>query len=289
LSQQPAERPGSEGVPDGLWTKCGKCGEMLYQRELEENLYVCRRCGDHARLSARQRIAITADHGSFQERDASLRSSDPLGFPGYPEKLADYEQRAGLPEAMVWGECTIEGWPVVLLVMDFGFLGGSMGAVVGEKFARATGRAIERRVPMLVFACSGGARMQEGIVSLMQMAKTAAVVGRLRRERIPYLTIATDPLTAGVFASFASLGDIAIAEQGALVGFTGPRVIEAAFKTKLPPGTHTAEFQYQRGMMDAVVSRRELRPLLVRLLKLLGGGKLAQEAGEMGSVEEAAG
>jgi acetyl-CoA carboxylase carboxyl transferase subunit beta len=178
---------------------------------------------------------------------------------------------------------------VVLLVMDFGFLGGSMGAVVGEKFARAAEKTIQRRIPMLVFACSGGARMQEGIVSLMQMAKTAAVVGRLRRERIPYLTIATDPLTAGVFASFASLGDIAIAEQGALIGFTGPRVIEAAFKTKLPPGTHTAEFQYQRGMVDAVVSRRELRPLLVRVLKLLGGGQLAQEAGEMGIVEEAAG
>ncbi len=259
-----------ESVPDGLWTKCGKCGEMLYQRELEENLYVCRRCGDHRRLTARQRIAITADSGSFGEQDEELRSADPLAFPGYPDKLRDYQERSGLSEAMVWGECAIEGQPVVLVVMDFGFMGGSMGAVVGEKLARAAERAVERHVPMMVFTCSGGARMQEGIVSLMQMAKTAAAVARLKQERIPYLTIATDPLTAGVFASFAALGDIAIAEQGALVGFTGPRVIEAAFKIKLPPGTHTAEFQHQRGMVDLVVSRRELRPLLVRLVRLLG-------------------
>ena len=186
---------------------------------------------------------------------------------------------------------------MVLVVMDFGFMGGSMGAVVGEKLARAVERAIElggsgsrppeagklRRggVPMVVFTCSGGARMQEGIVSLMQMAKTAAAVARLKQERIPYLTVATDPLTAGVFASFAALGDIAIAEQGALVGFTGPRVIEAAFKIKLPPGTHTAEFQHQRGMVDLVVSRREVRPLLVRLLRLLGKGKRTDDPGEL--------
>lgn len=266
-------RPARESVPEGLWTKCSKCGEMLYQRELEDELWVCRRCGYHARLSARQRIAITADPGSFRERDAELRSADPLHFPGYREKLADYERRSGLPEAMLWGECTIAGWPVVLAVMDFGFMGGSMGAVVGEKFCRAADTAIAKRVPLVVFACSGGARMQEGIVSLMQMAKTAAAVARLKRARLPYITVATDPLTAGVFASFAALGDIAIAEQGALVGFTGPRVIEAAFKIKLPPGTHTAEFQQQRGMVDLVVPRRELRPLLARLLKLLSGAK----------------
>jgi len=282
VSEQQANKAGQESVPDGLWTKCRKCGEMLYQRELEENLYVCQRCGDHARLSARQRIAITADEGSFRERDQAIRSADPLGFPGYREKLVDYEERSGLPEAMVWGECTIGGQPVVLVVMDFGFMGGSMGAAVGEKFARAAEAAMARRVPLVAFTCSGGARMQEGIVSLMQMAKTSAVVARLKKQGLPYITVATDPLTAGVFASFASLGDIAIAEEGALVGFTGPRVIEAAFKVKLPPGTHTAEFQHQRGMVDAVVSRRELRPLLERALKLLAGSKAAQSTVEPG-------
>jgi acetyl-CoA carboxylase carboxyl transferase subunit beta len=259
---------------------------MLYQPELEETLYVCRRCGDHRRLTARQRIAITADSGSFLEHDRGLRSNDPLRFPGYPEKLSEGEARSGLPESMIWGECTIsaagaagsgsaggeaaaEAMPVALAVMDFNFMGGSMGAVLGEKFARAAELAISRRIPLLVFACSGGARMQEGIVSLLQMAKTAAAVAELERSGIPFIVVATDPLTAGVLASFASLGDVIVAEQGALIGFAGPRVIETAFKIKLPPGSHTAEFQFQHGMVDAVVSRRELRPLLVRMLRLL--------------------
>lgn len=283
-NQRPEGGPGqtaAEGVPAGLWTKCPKCGEMLYQRELAEDLHVCRRCGHHRRLSARERIAITADEGSFQERDADLRSSDPLRFPGYEGKLADSRARTGLAESIVWGDCTVDGRPVVLAVMDFNFMGGSMGAVLGEKFARAAERAMELRRPLLVFACSGGARMQEGIVSLMQMAKTAAVAGRLARARVPFITVATDPLTAGVFASFASLGDVALAEQSALIGFAGPRVIEQAFKIKLPPGSHTAEFQYQHGMVDLVVSRRELRALLVRLLHLLGEAPAAgaQETG----------
>jgi acetyl-CoA carboxylase carboxyl transferase subunit beta len=242
---------------------------MLYQPELEETLYVCRRCGHHRRLTARQRIAITADSGSFLEHDRGLRSSDPLGFPGYPEKLAEGEARSGLSESMVWGECSIEGLSVALAVMDFNFMGGSMGAVLGEKLARAAELAIARRIPLLTFASSGGARMQEGIVSLLQMAKTAAAVAELESSGIPFIVVACDPLTAGVFASFASLGDVILAEQGALVGFAGPRVIEQAFKIKLPPGSHTAEFQLQHGMVDAVVNRRELRPLLVRLLRLL--------------------
>ena len=261
--------PLASGIPAGLWTKCPKCGEMLYQRELEEDLYVCRHCGHHRRLSARARIAITADSGTFHEHDRNLRTSDPLHFPGYAEKLSDYEGRSGLSDSMVWGECTVDGLPVVLAVMDFNFMGGSMGAVLGEKFARAAESAMERKVPLVTFACSGGARMQEGIVSLMQMAKTSAVVARLGQEHAPFIVVATDALTAGVFASFASLGDVAIAEQGALIGFAGPRVIEAAFKIKLPPGSHTAEFQHEHGMIDAVVPRRELRPLLVRLLRIL--------------------
>ena len=262
-------RPGGEAVPDGLWTKCSECGEMLYQPEALDELYVCRHCGHHKRLTARERIAITADAESFQEHDAGMRSSDPLGFPGYRDKLGKDEARTGLREAMVWGECAIEGMPVVLAVMDFSFRGGSMGSVVGEKFARAAERAIERRAPLLVFACSGGARMQEGIVSLLQMAKTTAVVSRLARERIPFIAVCTDPLTAGVLASFASVADVAIAEQNALIGFAGPRVIEKAFNIKLPPGSHTAEFQSEHGMLDMVLPRRGLRPLLVRLLRML--------------------
>ena len=269
MTQQGRENRAGEGVPDGLWAKCLQCGNMLYQPELRDELYVCRHCGHHRRLTARERIAITADDGSFHERDADMRTTDPLGFPGYREKLREDEENTGLRDCFVWGECTIEGLPAALAVMDFSFRGGSMGAVVGEKFARAAEHAIARRIPLLLFACSGGARMQEGIVSLLQMAKTSAVAGELNRSHVPFFMIYTDPTTAGVFASFASLGDITIAEPKALVGFAGPRVIERAFKIKLPPGSHTAEFQYEHGMVDIVVPRRQLRPLLVRLLRLL--------------------
>ena len=271
----PEEKRNQESVPEGLWSKCPKCGEMLYRPELEQALYVCTHCGSHHRLSADDRVAITADEGTFAERDAGLTSSNPLGFPGYEELMAEDRARAGVSESMVWGEGEIEGEPCVLAVMDFHYRGGSMGAVLGEKFARAAERAVERRAPLVLFACSGGARMQEGIVSLLQMAKTAAVVGFMRREGIPFVVVGTDPLTAGVLASFASLGDVIVAEQGALIGFTGPRVIESAFKIKLPPGSHTAEFQYQHGMIDLTAARRELRPLLARLLRLL---RPAQEA-----------
>ncbi len=250
---------------------------MLYRPEMAESLYVCRRCGYHSRLGARQRIAITADEGSFREHDATMRTSDPLGFPGYLEKLREDEANVGLGEALVWGDCTIEGMPVSLAVMDFNFRGGSMGAVVGEKLVRAVEHSIGHRIPLVVFACSGGARMQEGIVSLLQMAKTTAAIGKMGRAGIPSLVIYTDPLTAGVFASFASVADIAIAEQQSLVGFAGPRVIERAFKIKLPPGSHTAEFQLEHGMVDMVVSRRELRPLLVRILRLVTPRREADE------------
>ena len=265
----PDARPSGEAVPDGLWTKCPKCNEMLYQRDLEAALYVCSHCGNHHRLHAGVRVEITADPDTFVEFDANLTSSNPLGFPGYAELIVEDRERSGVSESMIWGECTIEGEPAVLAVMDFHFRGGSMGAVMGEKFARAAERAAALRRPFVVFACSGGARMQEGIVSLLQMAKTAAVVGYLRRERVPFILVGTDPLTAGVLASFASLGDITIAEQNALVGFTGPRVIESAFRIKLPPGSHTTEFQQQHGMVDLAVTRAELRPLLGRLLRLL--------------------
>ncbi len=269
MTQQARGNGRGEGAPDGLWAKCLQCGNMLYQPELRDELYVCQHCGHHRRLTARERIAITVDDGSFQEYDAGMRPSNPLDFPGYEEKLHEDEESTGLRDCFVWGECTIEGQPAALAVMDFSFRGGSMGAVVGEKFARAAERAIERNIPLLVFGCSGGARMQEGIVSLLQMAKTTAVVGEMNRRGTPFVIVYTDPMTAGVFASFASVADITIAEQKALVGFAGPRVIEKAFKIKLPPGSHTAEFQYEHGMVDVVVSRRQLKPLLVRILKLL--------------------
>ncbi len=275
MTQQTAGNGRTEGAPQGLWAKCPQCGNMLYQPELRDELYVCRHCNHHRRLTARERIAITADEGSFRERDAAMHTTDPLGFPEYGKKLSEGELRSGAGEAMVWGECQIDGLPVVLAVMDFGFMGGSMGAVVGEKFARAVELAVERRTPLLCFGCSGGARMQEGIVSLLQMAKTSAAVGELNRNGVPFVMVHTDPMTAGVFASFASLGDITIAEQKAIVGFAGPRVIEAAFKIKLPPGSHTAEFQYEHGMVDTVVSRRQLRPLLVRVLRLLSPQSIA--------------
>lgn len=270
--QRSENMAGGEAVPEGLWTKCSQCGEMLYQPEVQDDLYVCRHCGHHRRLRARERIAITVDEGSFEERDAELRTSDPLSFPGYREKLAEDEARTGLREAMVWGECRIGGRGVVLAVMDFSFRGGSMGAVVGEKFVRAAERAVEAGAPLVVFACSGGARMQEGIVSLLQMAKTTAAVSRLGAEGIPFVVVYTDPLTAGVFASFASLADITFAERNALVGFAGPRVIEKAFKIKLAPGSHTAEYQFEHGMVDIVATRRELRSLLGRALRLVARG-----------------
>jgi acetyl-CoA carboxylase carboxyl transferase subunit beta len=269
MTQQSRGNRSAEGVPDGLWSKCPQCGNMLYQPELRDELHVCRHCGHHQRLTARERIAITADEGSFHERDATMHSSDPLHFPGYQEKLREDEENTGLRDCFVWGECAIEGQPVALAVMDFSFRGGSMGAVVGEKFARAAEHAMERGMPLMLFGCSGGARMQEGIVSLLQMAKTTAVVGKMHRRGTPFIIIYTDPMTAGVFASFASVADITIAEQKALVGFAGPRIIEKAFKMKLPPGSHTAEFQHEHGMADIVVPRRQLRPLLVRILRLV--------------------
>ena len=256
-------------IPDGLWVKCERCQEMLYQKELEKDLMVCRRCGFHFRLPASERIRVTVDPDSFVERDVKMRSSNPLSFPGYPDKLAQGKEKTGLNEGLVWGTCTMEGMPAVLAVADFGFMGGSMGSVVGEKMTRALEYAAASRLPVIAFCTSGGARMQEGILSLMQMAKTAAAYSKLDDAGQLYITVFTDPLTAGVLASFASLGDIIVTEPEALIGFAGPRVIEQNLKIKLPPGTHTAQFQLEHGMVDMVVPRREMRPLLAKLLKYL--------------------
>ena len=221
-------------TPEGLWTKCGKCGGILYKKELTENLGLCSDCGFHFRLSARERVAVTLDADSFVEYDEELLTVDPLEFPGYDMKMEGARQTTGLDEAIITGEGSIEGYSVLAGFMDFSFIGASMGSVVGEKVTRLFERASRQRVPVVMFCASGGARMQEGMFSLMQMAKTAAACARLADTRTLYISVLTNPTTAGVFASFGSLGDIIIAEPGALIGFTGQRVIEETIKQKLP-------------------------------------------------------
>jgi len=262
-------RAAVDEIPDGLWGKCTKCGAMLYQRELERDLRVCKHCGFHFRLGARDRIAITADPDTFVEHDAALAPANPLAFPQYEEKLARDQGKTGLLDAFIWGECALAGVPVAMGASDSGFLMASMGSVLGEKVARAMEFAAASRVPLILFSASGGARMQEGIISLMQMAKTAAAVHRLGEARVPYLSVLTDPTTAGVWASYASLGDVIAAEPGARVLFAGPRVIEQSLKIKLAGGAHTSEFQLEHGMVDLIVPRREMRATLERLLGYL--------------------
>jgi len=267
VGRAPADRRAKlDEVPDGLWIKCSGCGAMLYRKELEKDLFVCRRCAHHFRLGAYERIGLMADPESFREFDADLAPANPLAFPGYDERLAQVKEETGLRDAFVWGEATIGGIPVVMGSSDHRFLMASMGSVVGEKVTRAFDHARESRMPVILFSCSGGARMHEGLLSLMQMAKTAGGAKRLAQARLPYVSVLTDPITAGVLASYAFLGDVMIAEPNALVGFAGPRVIEQNLKIKLPPGTHTAEFQLHHGMLDLVLHRRELQPTLVKLL-----------------------
>ncbi|WP_003543299.1 acetyl-CoA carboxylase, carboxyltransferase subunit beta [Desulfotomaculum nigrificans] len=255
-------------IPEGLWVKCSRCNEILYNKELEKNFKVCHKCNFHFRLGARERIRITLDEGSFKEFDTDLTTINPLDWPNYPEKVALAQETTGLPEAAVTGSGTIEGYPVVIGVLDSHFIMGSMGSVVGEKITRAVERAMEKRLPLIIFATSGGARMQEGILSLMQMAKTSAALARFNQAGLLYISVFTDPTTGGVTASFASLGDIIIAEPGALIGFTGPRVIEQTIRQKLPDGFQRAEFMRQHGMVDMIVNRPQMKETLAQLLSL---------------------
>lgn len=254
--------------------KCRQCNELNYDREFERNLKVCARCGHHSRLTARERIAILTDEGSFEEFAANLTPQDPLEFKSegkpYTEKVREEQEKTGLKEAAICGTATIEGYGTVLAVLDFSFLGASMGAVVGEKITRSIELAERTRMPFIAVSASGGARMHEGVLSLMQMAKTSAALSRLADARVPFISILTDPTTGGVTASFASLGDIIIAEPGALIGFAGPRVIEQITRQKLPAGFQRAEFLLEHGMIDLVVHRRELKDTLARLLMLYG-------------------
>lgn len=253
-------------IPDGLWQKCKGCGEIIYTKELERNLFVCKKCGYHFRIGSREYIKILLD-GEFTEQDTSIATADPLRFDGYPKQIKETQQKTGLKEAIVTGEGRIGGFEVEFAVMDFSFRGGSMGSVVGEKVKRAIFRAIEKRIPLIIVNSSGGARMQEGILSLMQMAKTGSALAELEKARIPYISILTDPTTAGVMASYSSMGDIIISEPGALLGFAGPRVIEQTIKQKLPEGFQRAQFLLEHGFVDIIVERKELKNILIKILK----------------------
>jgi acetyl-CoA carboxylase carboxyl transferase subunit beta len=257
-------------VTEGLWVKCDECKEIVYRADVERSARTCPRCGHLFRLSARERLALLLDPDSFEERDAGLRSVDPLGFRDgrgrYADRLRSAREKVGAEEALVSGVGRIAGYPLVVAVFEFGFMGGSMASVVGEKLTRAIELAARKRLPLLVVTCSGGARMQEGVLSLMQMAKTSAALGRLADEGVPYLVLLADPTTGGVTASFAMLGDVILAEPKALIGFAGPRVIQETIRQPLPDGFQRAEFLLRHGMVDRVVERKDLRDLLRRLL-----------------------
>jgi acetyl-CoA carboxylase carboxyl transferase subunit beta len=262
-------------IAEGLWVKCDSCKEIVYRAEVDRAGRVCPRCKYPFRISARERIAAILDADSFEERDAGLTSRDPLEFKDtkrYTDRVKSARKATGLEEAVITGMGRVGGLPVVLAVFEFGFLGGSMGSVVGEKLTRAIELAIQKRAPLLIVSASGGARMQEGILSLMQMAKTSAALNRLAEERVPYLSLLTDPTTGGVTASFAMLGDVILAEPRALIGFAGPRVIAETIRQPLPDGFQRSEFLLEHGQLDMVVERRELRDTLRRIIAFFGTG-----------------
>ena len=261
-----------EKAIDALWSKCNVCQEIIYKKELERNLNVCPKCSYHFPIQAQKRLAIVADDGSFKEFDRELVSVDLLSFRDlkrYSDRLHEAQQKTGLKDAFITGRCEIHQLPAMVGVFEFDFLGGSLGSVVGEKIARMVEKAIDEKIGAIIFTSSGGARMQEGILSLMQMAKTSAALSRLRKERLPYISVLTDPTTGGVTASFGMLGDIILAEPGALIGFAGPRVIKETIKADLPPGFQRAEYLLQHGMIDLIVERRRLKETLGKFLDLL--------------------
>jgi acetyl-CoA carboxylase carboxyl transferase subunit beta len=262
-------------LPEDIWTKCPKCGELLYNRELENNLKVCQKCGYHFRLLSSERIGYLADEGTFQEEGIDILPLDPIGFESvgqkYSTKLEETRAKTGLNDAVVYGLARIEETPAVLAVTDFRFFGGSMGSVYGEKLTRAAELAMSKKVGLVTVSSSGGARMQEGIYSLMQMAKTTAALADLSEAQLPHISLLADPCTGGVTASYATSADVVIAEPGALIGFAGRRVIEQTIKQKLPPDFQTAEFLMKHGMLDIVAPRRELRSVISKLLRLYRG------------------
>ncbi len=272
-ARRPMTAPaGPSRVPEGLWVKCPACDQILYGKDLVKSLRVCSKCGHHLRMTATQRLESLLDGAIWTEYDRELRSTDPLRFhdtKAYEARLKASEAAIGTQEAAIAAVGKVHGIDVSIVAMEYGFIGGSMGVVVGEKITRAVERALERGIPLLIVSCSGGARMMEGTLSLMQMAKISAALGRLDRAALPYLAILTDPTTGGVTASFAMLADFSLAEPNALIGFAGPRVIEQTIRQKLPSGFQRSEFLLEHGMLDLVVQRRDLKMTIARLLGLL--------------------
>ena len=257
-------------IPGNLWVKCYKCGQALYAKDLGENLKVCPKCHYHFKLTSTERIAQLAEKDAFKELDHSLTSKNFLNFTdskSYSQRIEEATLKSGFNDAITTGIAKMGEFEVALGVMDFSFMGGSMGSVVGEKFTRLIEAAVERKIAVIVFSASGGARMQEGIMSLMQMAKTSAALGRLRENGLPYISVMTDPTTGGVSASYAMLGDVNIGEPGALIGFAGPRVIEQTIRQKLPPGFQRSEYLLDHGMVDIVCERKEMKNTLLKLLR----------------------
>ncbi|MFM8885221.1 MAG: acetyl-CoA carboxylase, carboxyltransferase subunit beta [Chthoniobacterales bacterium] len=279
IFQKPALKLRSRGksnVPEGLWTKCPGCGEVVTKAEFEQNLQVCPKCDHHLTLGARERIESLADPGTFKEHDAGMVSVDSLKFRGvatYKDRLETYRKTTGLKDAVITGECKIDGHDAGIAVMDFNFIAATMGSVVGEKITRIIEHSTKKKKPVIVISASGGARMYEGMLSLMQMAKTSGALARHAEARLPYISVLTNPTTAGVMASYASLGDIIIAEPKCMIGFAGPRVIRETTHQELPKGFQTAEFLQDHGLVDMIVPRRSMRAVLSQLLDFLDRGK----------------
>ena len=261
-----------KNIPEGLWTKCDSCGEIVYSKKMEELLWVCPNCHFHFHISSHKYIALLLDDGKIEEFDTGLTSRDPLKFKDskrYTDRIKAAQLKTGLPEGVISGLGSVSSIEISFAIMNFAFIGGSMGSVVGEKIARAIERAINQEIPLIIVSCSGGARMQEGILSLMQMAKTSALLARLAEKKIPYVSILTNPTTAGVMASYASLGDVIIAEPKALLGFAGPRVIQQTIGQDLPEGFQSTEFFLEKGFVDFIVHRKELRSTVASLLNFM--------------------
>jgi acetyl-CoA carboxylase carboxyl transferase subunit beta len=261
-------------IPEGLWEKCGACKEIIYKKEIEKNLKVCPKCNYHFRLTAAERINYLTDEGSFEEMEAEMTSTDPLAFVdsvAYAERLKSSREKSGIKEAVLTGRARLNGRKTIMAIMDFSFMGGSMGSVVGEKIARATELALEEKLPFITVSSSGGARMQEGIFSLMQMAKVSAAIGKLKENAVPYISIISDPTFGGVTASFAMLGDIIISEPRSLIGFAGPRVIEQTIKQQLPEDFQRAEFLLEHGLIDMIIERSEMKDAVSKLFDHLLG------------------
>ncbi|OGP75239.1 MAG: acetyl-CoA carboxylase subunit beta [Deltaproteobacteria bacterium RBG_16_49_23] len=274
--EEKKERREDPKIFDELWVKCKSCNEMIYRKVIERNFQVCPKCNYHFQIPARKRIECLVDPGTFLEYDSDLISTDPLEFKDskkYPYRVKESQERTGQKDAVICGEARFEGQPAMVGVFEFNFMGGSMGSVVGEKITRLIERAVEKRAGVIIFCASGGARMQEGILSLMQMAKTSAALARLQEARLPYISVLTDPTTGGVSASIAMLGDIIIAEPKAMIGFAGPRVIKDTIRAELPEGFQRAEYLLQHGMVDLIIERKDLRHTLASLLKMLMAGQ----------------